>query len=67
MDICNTDTTMTMVQTTKVAKAASNTPTLRTSIPSKFAKDLELKEGSVLEWKLEEVNGKKVLIVTKLG
>ncbi len=56
-----------MVVTTKVAKAASNTPTLRTSIPVNFAKELGVEIGSVLELRIEEHEGKKRLIVTKLG
>lgn len=71
MDICNPEQALTenpkMVQTSKVSKAASNTPTLRTSIPAKFVKELEIEEGSVLEWKIEEIDGKKTLIITKLG
>lgn len=41
-----------MVETTKLTKAASNTTSLRTTVPNSIVKQFELTENDELEWLL---------------
>lgn len=42
-----------------VAKAVSNSTSLRATIPAEIASELELKPGDVLDWSTESDKGKK--------
>lgn len=48
-----------MVEITKLTKAASNTTSLRTTVPNSIVKHFELTENDKLEWSLvAEAEGK---------
>ncbi len=48
-----------MADKTSLTKAASNTTSLRTTVPASIIKQFQLKEGDSLEWLLEaEEKGK---------
>lgn len=42
-----------------VAKASTNSPSVRATIPENIAKELGLKVGDVLDWSVIEDKGKK--------
>jgi len=49
-----------------VAKASSNSPSVRATIPEEVAKEMQLSAGDVLDWEIEERKNRKVMIVKKL-
>jgi hypothetical protein len=56
-----------MVDKTSLTKAASNSPSLRTTVPSSIVKQFQLTENDELEWLLEaEEKGKLIVKVIPL-
>ena len=49
-----------------VAKASTNSPSVRATIPENVAKELGLKVGDVLDWSVVEDKGKKYAKFRKL-
>jgi bifunctional DNA-binding transcriptional regulator/antitoxin component of YhaV-PrlF toxin-antitoxin module len=49
-----------------VARASSNSTSVRATIPEEIAKLMGLKVGDVLNWEVEERKSRKVAIVRKL-
>jgi len=55
-----------MGQKSTVAKANSNSPSVRATIPEEVAKDMQLSVGDVLDWETEIRKNRKVMVVKKL-
>ena len=55
-----------MGQKSTVAKASSNSPSVRATIPEDIAKEMELSVGDVLDWETEMRKNRKVMVVKKL-
>ncbi len=51
--------------TSKVAKA-NTTKSLRTTIPTDVVKEVDLKEGDLLIWSVDQQKGKKVVVIKKV-
>jgi len=49
-----------------VARASSNSPSVRATIPEEIAKEMQLSVGDVLDWETEVRKGRKVAVVKKL-
>jgi hypothetical protein len=49
-----------------VAKASSNSPSVRATIPEEVAKEMQLAVGDVLEWEIELRRNRKVMVVKRL-
>lgn len=49
-----------------VAKASSNSPSVRATIPEEIVKEMQLSAGDVLDWETELRKNRKVMIVKKL-
>lgn len=49
-----------------VARASSNSPSIRATIPEDIAKEMQLSVGDVLDWEIEERKNRKIMIVKKL-
>jgi bifunctional DNA-binding transcriptional regulator/antitoxin component of YhaV-PrlF toxin-antitoxin module len=49
-----------------VAKASSKSPSVRTTIPEKIVKEMEIAVGDVLDWETTTQGGRKVVRVKKL-
>ncbi len=49
-----------------VARASTNSPSVRATIPEDIAKEMQLSVGDVLDWEIEIRKGRKVAIVRKL-
>lgn len=49
-----------------VAKASSNSPSVRATIPEEIVKQMQLSVGDVLDWEIEDRKNRKVMIVKKL-
>jgi bifunctional DNA-binding transcriptional regulator/antitoxin component of YhaV-PrlF toxin-antitoxin module len=54
-----------MLITSKVAKA-NTTKSLRTTIPSDIAKEVDLKIGDLLIWSVDQQKGKKLITIKKV-
>lgn len=54
-----------MVDKTTLTKAASNSPSLRTTVPSSVVKQFGLKDGDLLEWVMEAEEKGKLIIKVK--
>lgn len=54
---------MSLKSTVGIAKTGS--PSLRATIPEGIVAFLELEEGDKLNWKMDIVNGKRVVVVAK--
>jgi antitoxin component of MazEF toxin-antitoxin module len=52
-----------MVDKTILTKAASNSPSLRTTVPATIVKQFGLVDGDQLEWELQAQESKIVIIV----
>ena len=52
-----------MVDKTSLTKAASNSPSLRTTVPATIVKQFGLVEGDQLEWELQAQESKMVITV----
>lgn len=55
-----------MGQKSTIAKASSNSPSVRATIPEEIVKEMQLSVGDVLDWEVEERKARKVMIVKKL-
>jgi bifunctional DNA-binding transcriptional regulator/antitoxin component of YhaV-PrlF toxin-antitoxin module len=51
--------------TSKIAKA-NTTNSLRTTIPSDIAKEIDLNVGDLLIWSIDQQKGKKVITIKKV-
>jgi hypothetical protein len=49
-----------------VAKASSNSPSVRATIPEEIVKEMQISIGDVLDWEIEDRKNRKVMIVKKL-
>jgi len=49
-----------------VARASSNSPSVRATIPEEIAKEMQLSVGDILDWEIEERKNRRVMIVKKL-
>lgn len=49
-----------------VAKASTNSPSVRATIPENIVKDMGLKVGDILDWQVVEEKGKKYAKFRKL-
>ncbi|MCP8309281.1 MAG: AbrB family transcriptional regulator [archaeon] len=55
-----------MGKKTIVSKAATKSPSLRTTIPEQVVKELGITAGDALDWTVEKRDGKKVATIRKL-
>ena len=53
-------------QKSTVAKASSNSPSVRATIPEEVAKEMQLSVGDVLDWEIELRKNRKVMVVKRL-
>jgi hypothetical protein len=53
-------------QKSTVAKASSNSPSVRATIPEEIVKEMQLSVGDVLDWEIEKRTNRKVMVVKKL-
>ena len=58
--------TVKMGHKSTVAKASSNSPSIRATIPEEVAKEMQLSVGDILDWEIEERKNRKVMIVKRL-
>ena len=49
-----------------LARANPKTISLRTTVPLAIVEQLDLKEGNVLDWEIQFLEGKKVVVVKKV-
>lgn len=49
-----------------VAKASSKSPSVRTTIPEKIVKEMEIAIGDVLDWETTMQGGRKMIRIKKL-
>jgi bifunctional DNA-binding transcriptional regulator/antitoxin component of YhaV-PrlF toxin-antitoxin module len=56
-----------LVLTSKLAKAHSESDSLRTTVPEEVVHELGLKVGDVVEWKELRVDGKEGAFIRKLN
>ncbi len=49
-----------------VARASSNSTSVRATVPEEIAREMGLSIGDVLDWEIEERKSRKVAIVKKL-
>jgi hypothetical protein len=56
---------LTTATPSKVTKAASNSESLRTTIPADIAKELKIQEGDLIIWAIEETKDKTLVYVEK--
>ncbi|HEX7031520.1 MAG TPA: AbrB family transcriptional regulator [Nitrososphaera sp.] len=49
-----------------VAKASSKSPSVRTTIPEKIVKEMEIAIGDVLDWETMMQGGRKIIKIKKL-
>ena len=52
-----------MGEVTTLTKAASNTASLRTTVPASMVKQFNLRNGSKLDWSIDIKDGKMVVLV----
>lgn len=55
-----------MGQKSTVAKANSNSPSVRATIPEEVVKEMKLSIGDILDWETEIRKNRKVMVVKKL-
>ena len=51
--------------TTVLQYAVSHSKSLRSTVPTKIIKKLELEQGSHIEWDIDKVNGEWVAVIRK--
>lgn len=49
-----------------VARASSNSPSVRATIPEEVAREMQLSVGDVLDWEIELRKNRRIMIVKKL-
>ena len=54
-----------MTEFTKVVRASSGFPTLRTTIPRSIVKQFNISEGDLLSWQMTSSGNEIVAVVTK--
>ncbi|HEV2192789.1 MAG TPA: AbrB/MazE/SpoVT family DNA-binding domain-containing protein [Nitrosopumilaceae archaeon] len=54
-----------MPELSRVAKATTNSKSLRATIPEKIVEELKLNVGDLLVWTTEEHKGKKTVAIQK--
>jgi antitoxin component of MazEF toxin-antitoxin module len=52
-----------LVEETILAKAASNTTSLRTTVPASMVRQFNLSDGDRLGWDLKVENGEMIIVV----
>ena len=52
-----------MGEGTTLTKAATNTTSLRTTVPASIVKQFNLSDGDKLDWSLDVIDGKMVILV----
>jgi bifunctional DNA-binding transcriptional regulator/antitoxin component of YhaV-PrlF toxin-antitoxin module len=50
----------------KVSIARPGSPSLRATIPEGIVAFMKIKEGDIVEWKMEVVNDKRIVVLEKL-
>lgn len=55
-----------MGEKSTVAKASSKSPSVRTTIPEKIAKEMKIKVGDVLDWEITTHGSRKIMELRKL-
>jgi len=55
-----------MGERTIVSKAHSRTKSVRVTIPAAIVDAYKISEGDVLDWSVEEIRGKKAVVVRKM-
>lgn len=60
------DMTMLFKQKTKISRGASNTNSVRTTLPATIAQTLEVKAGDRIEWIVESINDEIKVSVAKV-
>ncbi len=55
-----------MGEKSTIAKASSISPSMRTTIPEKIAKEMNLKIGDVLDWEIITQDSRKIMKVKRL-
>jgi hypothetical protein len=58
--------TVKLGQKSTVARASSNSPSVRATIPEEIAKGMQLSIGDILDWEIEERKNRRVMVVKKL-
>ena len=58
--------TVKLGQKSTVARASSNSPSVRATIPEEVAKEMQLSVGDVLDWGIELRKNRKVMVVRRL-
>jgi hypothetical protein len=58
--------TVKLGQKSTVARASSNSPSVRATIPEEVAKEMQLSVGDVLDWEIELRKNRKVMVVRRL-
>jgi len=53
-------------QKSTVARASSNSPSVRATIPEEIAKEMQLSVGDILDWEIELRKNRKVMVVKRL-
>jgi len=53
-------------QKSTVARASSNSPSVRATIPEEIAREMQLSVGDVLDWEIELRKNRKVMVVKRL-
>ena len=49
-----------------VARASKKSPSVRTTIPEKLAREMEIQPGDILDWELAQEKGRMIAKVKKL-
>ena len=55
-----------MGQKSTVARASTNSPSVRATIPEAVAKEMHLSVGDILDWEIELRKNRKVIVVKRL-
>jgi hypothetical protein len=55
-----------MGEVTTLTKAATNTTSLRTTVPASIVKQFDLSDGSKLDWSLDIKEGKMIIVVNPI-
>lgn len=55
-----------MGEKSTVAKANSKSPSIRTTIPEKIAREMKLEVGDILDWELDMQDHRRIMRVKKL-
>jgi bifunctional DNA-binding transcriptional regulator/antitoxin component of YhaV-PrlF toxin-antitoxin module len=53
-------------QKSTVARASTNSPSVRATIPEQIAKEMQLSVGDILDWEIELRKNRRVMVVKRL-